>query len=229
LLQSKPEAAPTVRLKGNPGRQSVVDYDVDDAITDGAVVCRTNSGVLRAAAKAALARRRVHVVGGIEALAEDIRSALALYEGRKRDVKAESLRRFESWADLKNEAEDGDDVGLLRLVEAIEKGEVRRSLMAIERQHVASEDRADVVVSTAHKAKGREWPVVTLWSDFPSVDKMWQRYEKAQETIDTRKRRRPLTRGTGASGSRPRLKSGTSLMLRPPGPSIGSLSGGELP
>jgi len=188
LLTSKPEGAPQVRLRGNEGRQSVVEYGADDDIADGAVVCRTNIGVLRAASQVALAGRKVHVIGGIKELAEDLKSAVALFEGRKRDVKAESLRRFECWADLAREAEEADDVALLRLVEAVEKGEVIRCLLAIELHHVTDESRADVVVSTAHKSKGREWSTVTLWDDFSSVDNLYQRYGKAQETPDARLR-----------------------------------------
>jgi superfamily I DNA/RNA helicase len=41
-----------------------------------------------------------------------------------------------------------------------------------------TEDQADVVLSTAHKAKGREWDTVWLADDFPETIK----YDEASET-----------------------------------------------
>lgn len=187
-LTSKPEKGPTVRLKGNPARQSEVCIDDGGEIAAGAVVARTNAGVLRAAAEVARSGRHVCVVGGIEALAKDLQSALALYQGRRQDVVVDSLKRFESWADLKREAEDADDVALLRLIDAIEKGDALRDLAAIEKMHVTDERRAAVVVSTVHKSKGREWSAVTMWDDFPPRAKLMIRYRLAQRLPDQRQR-----------------------------------------
>jgi len=188
LLTSKPECGPTVRLKGNSARQSVVVRDIDGGIENGTVVARTNVGVLKAAAEVARSGRTVNVVGGIEVLAKDLRSALALYENRKRDVVVESLRRFESWDDLRCEAEDADDVALQRLVDAIEKGDALRDLAAIEKMYVADEKAAAVVVTTVHKSKGREWGTVTMWDDFPPGAKLMTRYRLALKQEDDRLR-----------------------------------------
>jgi hypothetical protein len=46
----------------------------------------------------------------------------------------------------------------------------RRSLLPLGR--MTREDEADVIVSTAHKAKGREWGSVQLGGDFPTASKM---------------------------------------------------------
>ncbi|MEZ6009355.1 MAG: ATP-binding domain-containing protein [Planctomycetota bacterium] len=34
-------------------------------------------------------------------------------------------------------------------------------------QSTVAEDKADVMISTAHKAKGRQWPTVRIANDFP--------------------------------------------------------------
>ena len=188
-LTNKPQNRPTVKLRGNPTRNSVIDDQCDAIITNGAVVARTNAGVLRAAADVALSGRPVHIVGGIDALAADLRSALALYQGRRKDVVVESLKRFESWADLKLEAEDSDDVGLQKLIDAIEGGKALRDLAAIEKMHVADEARAAVIVSTVHKSKGREWSTVTQWNDFPTPAKLLLWYENACKQEDEQRRR----------------------------------------
>jgi superfamily I DNA/RNA helicase len=61
----------------------------------------------------------------------------------------------------------GDELALN--VRLIEEYGVEAVVSALGRMP-ASEDEADVVVSTAHKAKGREWDTVKLADDFSRTD-----------------------------------------------------------
>jgi superfamily I DNA/RNA helicase len=171
VLQSKPLHQPDRPLRGSR-RASRVLLGHSASV----VLCRTNAGVLRAAVFAAKDGASVHVVGGIAELAEELESAVALYEGRLHDVQAESLKRFADWQELREEADQLQDAVLGRLVEAVEGTDVLRDLAVLKRQHVGSEDQAEVVVSTCHKAKGREWPMVCLARDFLTLEKMAKRY-----------------------------------------------------
>lgn len=57
-----------------------------------------------------------------------------------------------------------DGRGLQPLVDIVDKHGTMPSLEAV--SGLAPESRAEVTVSTAHKAKGREWPCVTIADDF---------------------------------------------------------------
>lgn len=176
ILVSRPGGGLPVPLRGL-GPQGVVTTEGSARV----LLCRTNAAVLRSAGSAALAGTKVHVVGGISELAEELESAVALSEKRLHDVKADSLKRFSCWEELKEEAEALDDANLKRLVEAVEdKKGTARMLAALKQHHVPSEEGAELVVSTTHRAKGREWDAVELCDDFPGPVRAWKRYDAAR-------------------------------------------------
>ena len=179
VLQSKPEGRPTVRLRGSAKVSRIVPAD-EGAIAP-VVLGRTNAGCFRAAVLAAKAKMRVHVVGGIREISEELESAVALFEDRVNDVRHEPLKRFRTWSDLKAEAEATEDVALKRLADEVEKGTAIRDLATLKRFHIDAETAAAVVVSTAHKAKGREWPRVALAEDWPDREALRKRYNAAVE------------------------------------------------
>ena len=153
----------------------VLDRDLDGPPS--AIVCRSNAGVFKEAVAAAKAGQRVNLGDKFLAeLSEELTSALALYEERIGDIKTESLRRFASWDELKDEAEQMQDGNLQRLIDAVEDGTLVRDLRVLEQQHEINEDRADVVIRTTHRAKGREWSMVRLSGDFSTLEKMTARY-----------------------------------------------------
>ena len=145
-------------------------------------LCRSNAGVLACAIAAARGGQRPHVVGGIRDLADEVREAQALYEGRVQDIPETSpFRRFATWQELCEEAEQTGDVALERLIQSVEGG-IARDLVVLERMHVSAEESADEVFGTAHRAKGREWPEVVLHEDFPDIDRLTRRYGAAQRS-----------------------------------------------
>ncbi len=181
VLATRPGGGLPVPLRGLGPAGAV--RPVDDPTTAPVVLCRTNAGCLRVAGKAALAGRPVHVVGGIADLATEMRSAVALFEGRLDSVTTDALKRFESWKQLREEADALQDADLLRLVEIVEDKVIVQTLVALERWHT-TEDRAEIVVSTTHKAKGREWPLVALADDFPGPVRALKRYRAAMAADD---------------------------------------------
>ena len=172
VLQSLPEGAPTVRLRGNGDGGKVV-FDRPCRVT----LCRTNAGVVRRALLAAGANRSVHVIGGVEELIREIKSAVALYQNRPHEVVADSMRGFQTWAEFKAYAEESMDVGFERLIAMVASGEAA-NVGLLESRCVENEASADVVVGTAHKAKGLEWDDVALSDDFPDKATLVRRWEK---------------------------------------------------
>lgn len=175
-LDSRPGGGLPVPLRGlgAPGRVVPVETISDR----GVVICRTNAGVLRVAGPAALRGRKVCVMGGVQDLADEVSSAIALHDGRLGDVKADALKRFLTWQELVDEHAATQEPDLRRFIEYVEDGQVIKWIDAIRRQS-ASEDRADLVVTTCHKSKGKEWDVVTLYGDFCAGTRAWKRHAAA--------------------------------------------------
>lgn len=131
------------------------------------VLCRTNAGVVGAVvATHELHRGRAHVVGGVEELAHLLRDAALLRQGERRTHPHPDLAMAETWEELAILAEAGyaPAYGVLRLAEAYPELEALAAYL--ERVWAPAEAVAGVVVSTAHKAKGREWDRVVIWDDF---------------------------------------------------------------
>lgn len=100
------------------------------------------------------AGRRVALVGGGEALRALARAARDLKAG-KRSAHPE-LNLFDSWGELQEYAAyDPPGRDLLPLADLVDGHGVDVILDAVDELSV--EQGAEIVVSTAHKAKGREW------------------------------------------------------------------------
>jgi hypothetical protein len=151
-----------LRLRGWKKRDSHVVERIEDP---DAILTRSNAGAIVETMEQLERGKKVAIVGGgkdIEALA---RAAQDLQAGRKSDHP--ELVVFESWTDVQRYCkEEPEDAGtLVPLVRAIDS-HGPQAIMAMTRQLV-DESNADVTVSTAHKAKGRQWGKVRIGGDFP--------------------------------------------------------------
>lgn len=151
-----------LRLTGNPNRSSrLARLPHADAI-----LCRTNAGALAHVITAQAEGKPVALVGGgndIRMLAEAARDLQA-----GRPAFHPELIAFSSWGEVRDYAEhDSGGSDLKVFVKLIDTLGVPRVLAAI--AALVDEYNAAVVVSTAHKAKGREWETVRLAGDFPPV------------------------------------------------------------
>lgn len=146
-----------LRLTGWPEAKSELG-PVDDP---DAVLCRTNAGAVGIVLEALRAGRKTALVGGGSELKRLAWAAEALQAGRPTDHP--ELLAFPSWSAVREYA-DEEDGSLKVLVKLIDDYGTKDIIAAADA--LASEDRADLVVSTAHKAKGREWPKVQIHHDF---------------------------------------------------------------
>lgn len=79
------------------------------------------------------------------------------------------INRFKSYETLKSYAFSVEDRELLGLVRIVDRyGDAIPSLYASLKQLVVNERKAELVLTTAHKAKGLEWDHVKLGNDFAS-------------------------------------------------------------
>jgi len=148
----------TRRLEGNPAIDSAIGRCAPDAM-----IARTNAGVVDAVLDALMIAERPHVVGGTGELLRLLVGVDRLKQGRGAD--APELLGFARWGDVVEAAWQDRSSGLGTLVDLVEEhGEDR--LIAALGKVAPDEGRADVVVTTAHRAKGREWNRAQLRDDF---------------------------------------------------------------
>lgn len=148
------------RVIGTPTIHSTVGLiDREDA-----VLCRTNAHAVETVLAFQENGRRPHLVGGGIEIVKFAKAARDLAETGHCDHP--ELGCFDSWDAVVAYVET-DDLGsdLKLMVRLIEKFGVATILGALDR--MPTEAAADVTVSTAHKAKGREWDRVRIGSDFP--------------------------------------------------------------
>lgn len=127
------------------------------------ILCRTNAGVVAVVVDALADGRRPHVVGGVAGLISMLDDVSKL----KRSIPAEcpEFFGFKDWPEVVDfaESEEGESLrSFVKIVFAHGESNLIQKLRSVSRE----ESSADLVVSTGHKAKGREWDSVTLFSDF---------------------------------------------------------------
>jgi hypothetical protein len=141
---------------------SVTPIDEPDVI-----LSRTNASATSTLLRLTKSGKRVHLIGGGEDVLSFARAA--------RDLKAQTrtyhpdLSCFETWGEVQDYVSNdpqGSDLKLL--VDLMDDNDPDVVIDTLSR--MPAERDADVVLSTAHKAKGREWDRVQLAGDFPDPD-----------------------------------------------------------
>jgi hypothetical protein len=127
-----------------------------------AILCRTNATVIAEAMSAQSDGRTVAIVGGTKEIERFTKAADKLMSSGK--TEHEDLISFTSWSDVIAYANEADGKDLKVMVNLIENYGVDAVLAVCSAS--VNEDSADIIVSTAHKAKGREWSRVRLANDF---------------------------------------------------------------
>jgi hypothetical protein len=146
------------RIRGNDVYASVLHCETPDA-----VLCRTNATVLTRTMEALAGGRRVAIGGGGEDLLRLLDDVDRLQEGRRSSRPA--FFGYRRWSEVVKAAdsEEGADLrGTVKLVEKHGVEALRCCLHAL----ATEETRADLVLTTVHKAKGREWARVAIADDF---------------------------------------------------------------
>lgn len=156
-----------------------------------AILCRTNASVIEHAMSAQATGKRVAIVGGTREIEEFAKAARDLMQGRS--VSHRDLVAFKSWGEVVaySKSEEGRDLRVM--VSLIENYSVDEILTVC--QNSVDEKNADLVCTTAHKSKGREWPKVRIANDFtapeegeepsrPEIMLMYVAVTRAKETLD---------------------------------------------
>jgi superfamily I DNA/RNA helicase len=145
------------------GTQSV-STEVGAIETPDVVLCRTNVGAMTEVMRLLANNCRVALVGGGGALRALAMAARDLKDGRR--TAHPELVLFPTWGAVQDYAAHDPAGGDLQpLVDLVDRHGTEAILDAVDR--LDDESVAQVTVSTAHKAKGREWARVKIADDFP--------------------------------------------------------------
>lgn len=152
-------AGSTLELKGWDGVESRLDKIEDDPDV---ILCRSNAGVVSAAMAALERGVKAAVVGGGQDIKDTAIAAQDLQAGHR--PRHPQLVMFSSWEELKTHVNGGGDSDLRVLVRLVDNYGARALIRMVDQ--LVPEPMARLTVSTAHKAKGREWPSVKVMDDF---------------------------------------------------------------
>lgn len=93
-----------------------------------------------------------------------LEAAVELKNGNLAKVKHEDFLAYDNWGELADENPTGEIGRIFKIVEAGHHFEV----IGVLTSH-RNVDNPDIIMTTAHKSKGREWDNVVLCDDFPSA------------------------------------------------------------
>lgn len=156
-----PYQFPYQSFHGNPDVTSTISYEPVNS--PDCIICRTNKGVIQSTIQMLANDYSVHILGGTQPLTYLINSIYQLK--LKNYTNHPDLFLFKSFTELKEYAESdmgGDLKPVLKLLDTYG----REKLLNILESTTDDPAEADVTITTAHKSKGLEWPIVRLANDF---------------------------------------------------------------
>ncbi|MEV6297819.1 UvrD-helicase domain-containing protein [Actinoplanes sp. NPDC051861] len=164
-----------------------------------AVLCRSNAGAIAQLVDAVRGGRRAALVGGGDDLVRLAQAAMDLMAGR--GTAHPELLAFKTWSQVQEHADLDDASGSLKVLVKLVDEHGPQQLLALV-STLVDEQHADVIISTAHKAKGREWDRVRIGTDFrePRRDKLtgrplWRKDELMLAYVAQTRARKVLDRG----------------------------------
>lgn len=148
-----------LRLTGHEPVTSTVGW----VETPRAILCRTNGGAFGSVMDALEAGRKVALVGDGKEIQRFAWAAKSLMDGRGCDLP--ELAAFKTWRELQQYVDEEPSArDLQSMVKMVNR--YGPSTIIDTTRRLTPERRADLTVSTAHKAKGLEWPSVRIGGDF---------------------------------------------------------------
>ena len=137
------------------------------------VLCRKNETVIDTVLNNL--DKRIHVVGSMKDTLNLLISGYALLKEDFKNVTYSALKQFKSWDDMVNHHDNSEDKDrdITLLVNFVDKykNDLAKTLSKLQNSCHVSEKEADIIISTIHKSKGREWDSVLVENDFNISEK----------------------------------------------------------
>lgn len=148
-------------IKGFLGIKSALSNEFEPDV----IICRTNFTVISEVAyQTCCENKKVAVNADVTKLISDLNEAQKLVDGKR--SRHHDFISFTDWFEVVNFSKKDEGIHLRTMVKLVEQYSIPFLLDLIHRVKLISESNADIVVSTAHQAKGREWDIVKLADDF---------------------------------------------------------------
>lgn len=155
-----------IKVKGFSGIESTTEMLLDPDV----ILCRTNGCGIQNVMLQQGMDKKVAFVGGGNEIKSFMYHAMALMKGERPKFPYAPLAAFADWAEvldyIENDAGGSDLKVMARLAKDYGPYAVIQAVDAL-----VPEKEAEVTISTAHKAKGREWDKVLIAEDFNSLFK----------------------------------------------------------
>lgn len=166
VLDLKPNN--TMTLSGWDQVDSVImDYIPEDKVdAPRCQLYRTNATLVGDAVRLIAKGKKVSIEMDVKDFVNQLNSVVALAKGDMKGVKHEEIIPYTSWKEICEEAQTSKGA-IARLVEIVSSGEHTHVLSMLE--NYRKPENPDIILTTAHKSKGREFDIVVLADDFPSV------------------------------------------------------------
>lgn len=140
-----------------------INSRVEPLEAPGAVLCRSNARCIAEIVEAHESGRTAALVGGATDIRRMAEAAASLMAGAGCDHP--ELFTFRTWREVEEFVDEESAGSDLKVFVRIINKHGPEAIMDLA-DSVVDEEKADVVVSTAHKAKGREWDTVRIAPDF---------------------------------------------------------------
>ncbi|BEM54853.1 DNA helicase [Serratia marcescens] len=151
-----------------------------------AVMSHTAAGVIGAALDASLAGKRGYRAGGIAGYKTEELEDLCWFSADmpERMQSPQLSRDYRNFEEFESAARATKDVEMNQGLRLLEQYFPLPQKLQVMREHAVTDERqAQVTVSTAHRSKGLEWPVVVLNHDFADItDPLMADSERTDET-----------------------------------------------
>jgi superfamily I DNA/RNA helicase len=131
-------------------------------------LARTNSTLFDRYIDAVSSGLKCSLATNVEDTVRLLTAMYFLWNDKKSEVRDDSVSVFKKWEDLVAFADNEKDQDLLNGIKFIDTHQSKTLDMIniIRQSSKIKEDQADIIFTTAHKAKGREWNQVKLADDF---------------------------------------------------------------
>ncbi|MNF45810.1 DNA-dependent helicase II [compost metagenome] len=180
---------------------------------------RTNAALVADGVELIVNGRKVALEIDVRDFVKVLESSIALFNGDTQNVKHENILPFPTWEDLLIEAKLAGGE-LSRITTLISKGEATNVLRTL--ANYTKPAHPEVILTTAHKSKGREFDIVVLADDFPSCyneDGEWVGLNEMEQNLlyvaATRARNQLIYNETVAEIMSRSQKSSSGLVIKP--------------
>ena len=149
-------------VRGNPEIESKLGCSTPDAI-----LCRTNAGVIDYMIKSFDSGVIPHILGGNSEFIKFLTAVGKLKLGEGTDVP--EFFGFTNWSEVVAFSKCEEGASLKTLVRIVERYGENNLLNALSKMN-SSEHDAELIISTIHRAKGRQWNKIVIVDDFGMIN-----------------------------------------------------------